>query len=516
MFNGQFENRLDFGAAVSMRPDNNNLNEVWSHLQGLVHEAKSLRLAEEFAKTPQRAELYSVEVSDKLFFDYSKNLLSTQIMESLLDLGRKSSLSDYARSQADPFQLPHVFFRSHMDDLSGKTNVEESREATEFFSRIKEICRRVRSGLWTACTGEKFRHILCFVENEQWADSLKMVAEVIRDSDIIPCMIECSDREAIDAKILDKHESVLETTLVVILGTVDIKRLTKIAEKIDKLLGAGLEGEKASQRHLLPVVPAARKRLSAGSFREAVPVPSWMSDDHFLWGIGAIPLAVSSGFENYIEFCAGGHFMDEHTRKARTSENIPLIMALIRFWYDHFLDADARVCLPFDERLAFLPSHVRQLEVHLNQSLPPNDRISLTSSALLGTREHNNLIESLHEPLSRRPADIILVAKRDHPAATKQHDKLTALGIGHGEALMLGRSIEDATEKVTKVIGPSPPARELAMKMGRRGNKPTSTFIVGQLTAFSLGMLLAMYEQSLSSTAYLNFSLKNMRVRSKD
>src|SRR6202012_1510342 len=88
------------------------------------------------------------------------------------------------------------------------------------------------------------------------------------------------------------------------------------------------------------------------------------------------------------------------------------------------------------------------------------------------------------------PIDFIAVLTPEHPLVS-HHPKLLANCFAQSEALMLGRTLEEAK----KVAGADKP--ELAPHLVFPGNRPTSTLLVDALTARSLGALIALYEHKV-------------------
>jgi glucose-6-phosphate isomerase len=96
----------------------------------------------------------------------------------------------------------------------------------------------------------------------------------------------------------------------------------------------------------------------------------------------------------------------------------------------------------------------------------------------------------LHQGPTIVPIDFIAVLTPEHPLVS-HHPKLLANCFAQSEALMLGRTLEEAK----KVAGADKP--ELAPHLVFPGNRPTSTLLVDALTARSLGALIALYEHKV-------------------
>ena len=58
--------------------------------------------------------------------------------------------------------------------------------------------------------------------------------------------------------------------------------------------------------------------------------------------------------------------MDQHFRHAAPLENVPVMLALVGIWHNQICGYATRAVLPYDQRLALLPSYLQQLEMESN------------------------------------------------------------------------------------------------------------------------------------------------------
>jgi glucose-6-phosphate isomerase len=94
-----------------------------------------------------------------------------------------------------------------------------------------------------------------------------------------------------------------------------------------------------------------------------------------------------------------------------------------------------------------------------------------------GTSSQHSFFQALHQGTDSVPADFIGVARPAHPHRASQ-DALLAHLLAQGEALANGAADADAQKAYP-------------------GNRPSTTFVLDELTPASLGALLAMYEHSV-------------------
>jgi glucose-6-phosphate isomerase len=107
-----------------------------------------------------------------------------------------------------------------------------------------------------------------------------------------------------------------------------------------------------------------------------------------------------------------------------------------------------------------------------------------------GTNGQHAFFQMLHQGPTLIPIDFIAVLTPEHPLVD-HHAKLLANCFAQSEALMLGRTLEEAK----KVAGPG--KEELATHLSFPGNRPTTTIMLDALTPQTLGALIALYEHKV-------------------
>jgi len=143
-----------------------------------------------------------------------------------------------------------------------------------------------------------------------------------------------------------------------------------------------------------------------------------------------------------------------------------------------------------------LPGYLQQLDMESNgksasidAELIHDDTAPVTWGES-GTNGQHAFFQMLHQGQTIVPADFIAVLKPDaslEPVLRDHHIKLLANCFAQSEALMLGRTREEAVS----IAGER---HDLVPHLIFAGNRPTNTILLDALTPFSLGALLALYE----------------------
>ena len=163
---------------------------------------------------------------------------------------------------------------------------------------------------------------------------------------------------------------------------------------------------------------------------------------------------------------------------------------------------------PYHQGLKRLPAYLQQLEMESNGKCVDLDGESLpfgTSPVVWGepgTNGQHAYFQMLHQGTDVIPVEFILVKTPTHTLADL-HTKLLANGLAQSQALMLGKTTQQAqTEKAPTASKDLDPLT-LAKHRSFPGNRPSTTLVLDQLTPTSLGALIALYEHRVFTSGAL-------------
>jgi len=113
-----------------------------------------------------------------------------------------------------------------------------------------------------------------------------------------------------------------------------------------------------------------------------------------------------------------------------------------------------------------------------------------------GTDGQHAFYQLIHQGTQLIPCDFIAPV-RSHNPLSDHHAKLLANCLAQTEALMRGRTEDEArTEMLRAGVDPAE-ADRLAPHRQFDGNRPTTTILMDQVTPHTLGALVALYEQKI-------------------
>ncbi|GAA1046783.1 glucose-6-phosphate isomerase [Rothia amarae] len=467
-----------------------------------------------FAEDSKRAERFTFEAAD-LLVDLSKNIINTEILESLkklaaevkLDERRAAMFSGEHINVTEDRAVLHTALR-RPSDISPELQVDGQNvdaDVQEVLGRMYDFADRVRSGEWTGITGKKIETV---------------VNIGIGGSDLGPVMVyealKPYAQDGLEARFIsnidptDAAETVAdldpETTLFIVasktFGTLETLTNARVCRQwlLDSLRENGaLEGKEendAVASHFIAVSTALDKVKDFGIDPEnAFGFWNWVGGRYSVDSAIGTSLAIVLGPDVFEEFLAGFHAMDEHFRTASLEENVPALMGLLNIWNVNFLGAETHAVLPYDQYLHRFPAYLQQLTMESNgKGVTAEGKPVIYNTGEVfwgepGTNGQHAFYQLIHQGTRIIPADFIAFANPVH--ATKDgdqdvHELFLANFFAQTKALAFGKTADEVRAEGTDEA--IVPARVFT------GNRPTTSIMASKLTPSVLGQLIALYE----------------------
>ena len=226
----------------------------------------------------------------------------------------------------------------------------------------------------------------------------------------------------------------------------------------------------------------------------------WVGGRYSMWGPIGLSLMIAIGPEAFDQFLAGARAMDRHFLTAPLAQNMPVMLALVGIWHNQICDYTTRAVLPYDQRLSRLPAYLQQLEMESN-----GKRVAIDGSDLAtpsgpvvwgepGTNGQHAFYQLIHQGTRTVPCEF-LVARRGHePDLAHQHLLLVSNCLAQAEALLRGRSLDEARAIMARKGLTGAELERQARHRVFPGNRPSTVLAYDRLTPFTLGQIIALYE----------------------
>ena len=206
-------------------------------------------------------------------------------------------------------------------------------------------------------------------------------------------------------------------------------------------------------------------------------------------------LAVAVGPEEFREFLAGFHAVDEHFATTPFAQNVPVLMGLLNVWYVNFFGAHTHAVLPYAQYLHRFAAYLQQLTMESNGKCVRWDGAPVTTQTgevfwgEPGTNGQHAFYQLIHQGTRLIPADFIAVANPAHPLQDGDvdvHGLFLANFFAQTKALAFGKTADEVRAEGT--------AEEIVPARVFSGNRPTTSIMAPALTPTVVGQLIALYE----------------------
>jgi glucose-6-phosphate isomerase len=459
-----------------------------------------------FRDDPDRFAKFSAHFED-LLLDYSKVKLDAKALELLLQVAKEADLENKRSAMffgekintTENRAVLHTALRNRSDEpvlVDGEDVMPDIRSVLDAMAEFSEA---IRSGELTSSADIPFTDV---------------VNIGIGGSDLGPAMTTLALAPYHDgpelhyvsnvdgAHIADTLEKLdPQSTLIIVASKTftTVETMTN-AQTARKWIAEAL-GEDAVGDHFAAVSTALDKVAAFGIDEARVfGFWDWVGGRYSIWSAIGLPLMIAIGPDAFYEFLEGAHALDTHFQTAPLEENLPVLMALIGIWHRNVLGFGARAVLPYDQRLARLPAYLQQLDMESNGKRVKLDGTSVDGDTgpLVwgepGTNGQHAFYQLLHQGTTVIPCEFLIAAKGHEDDLSHQHELLISNCLAQSEALMLGRTLDEAKSQLESAGLAEDDIQRLAPHKVFPGDRPSITLVYDQLTPFSLGRIIALYE----------------------
>lgn len=228
----------------------------------------------------------------------------------------------------------------------------------------------------------------------------------------------------------------------------------------------------------------------------------WVGGRFSIWSAVSVAAGLAVGSDVVAGLQNGAKAMDDHFLTAPIDNNAPVQLAMSGIANRSILNYGSLNISAYDSRLANLIPYIQQLEMEsLGKSVDLNgEPITVPTGPAVwgmpGTDAQHTFFQWLHQGSDGAPVDFIACQNEDH-SWKEHHTQLLAHCLAQREALMTGKTYEQAIDECIRAGIPENRARELAKHKIHPGGRPSNLIMMRSLTPFALGALLALYEHKV-------------------
>ncbi len=465
------------------------MTDLWRRLAAVQEQTPPLRAL--FAENPHRFTDFSASFDD-LLLDYSKTALTRESRALLLDLAQTAGVAKlrdamFAGKKINTTEdraVLHTALRNVANTPVFVDGADVMPQINQTLAALFGFAEAVRGGTVMAADGAAFTDVINIG---------------IGGSDLGPAMVTgalapyhdgprthfVSNVDAAHLADTIRRLDPARTLVIVASKTFATIETMTNAQSARRWVVAAL-GEDAVPAHFAAVSTALDKVAAFGIKPERTfGFWDWVGGRYSVWSAIGLPVMLAIGTKNFRAFLAGAHELDQHFRIAPPERNLPLLLGLIGIWHRDICGFAARAILPYDQRLARLPAYLQQLDMESNGKnvTKSGAAVARRTGPLVwgepGTNGQHAFYQLLHQGTDIIPAEFLIAAQGHEMEMAAHHRLLIANCLAQSEALMKGRTLQEAGGNPHRVFA---------------GDRPSVTLAYEKLDPRTLGRLIALYE----------------------
>ena len=462
-----------------------------------------------FQYNPNRFNEFSIQ-TDSYLFDFSKNLIDSKTLDLLLDLAEEVKLKEAIEKMFSGDKINETEGRAVLHtalrDFSNKEILVDGQNIKPAIKKVldhmKSFSESVISGSHKGFTGKEITDV---------------VNVGIGGSDLGPVMV-CSALKHFKTRLNVHFVSNVdgnhlaevvknlnpETTLFIIASkTFTTQETMTNANSAKKwFLKSGATNEDVA-KHFVALstnIEAVKKFGIAET--NIFEFWDWVGGRYSLWSAIGLSIVLSVGYENFEQLLRGAYDTDVHFQTKDFKENIPVLMGLVGIWYRNFYAAGTYAILPYSQYLDRFSAYLQQGDMESNgKSVDRNGEfVEYETGPIIwgepGTNGQHAFYQLIHQGTELIPADFIAYAKSPNDVGEHQ-DILLANYFAQTEALAFGKTEDEVFVELKSSGKTEEEIEKLLNYKIFSGNTPTNSFLFKELTPFSLGQLIALYEHKI-------------------
>lgn len=484
--------------------------QAWRKLEAHFEQTRELHLKQLFADDPERFDRFSIQFEDMLV-DYSKNRMTEETLELLLQLAKECQLEDAIEQMFTGAPINETEGRAVLHvALRNRTNLPVLVEGKDVMPEVNEVLKRMEAfadqmvkGARLGYTGKPLRTIVNIGIGGSDLGAV-MVTEALKpywQPGMQVHFVSNVDGTHM-AETLKQCDP--ETTLFMIASKTFTTQETMTNARTARswfLKAAGKEEEVAKHFVAISTNEAGVKDFGIAP-ENMFGFWDWVGGRYSLTSAIGLPIACTIGFDRFRQLLEGFHAMDLHFRETKLENNLPVLLGLIGIWYNNFFGAESEAILPYDQYLHRFPAYFQQGNMESNGKYVGRDgkTVNYETGPIIwgepGTNGQHAFYQLIHQGTKLIPCDFIAPAVSHNPLGD-HHPKLLSNFFAQTEALMMGKTESEVRSELEASGKSEDEIKALLPFKVFEGNRPTNSILIRKLTPRSLGSLIALYEHKI-------------------
>ncbi len=463
-----------------------------------------------FDNDAERFNKFSLNFGD-ILFDYSKNIITAKTMQLLLQLAADCRVPEAIESmfrgdlinETEGRAVLHTALRNFSGNPVYSAGVDVMPDVIKVQAQMKNFCESVHSGVWKGYTGKKIKYIVNIGIGGSDLGP-KMVTEALK-----PYWVEgiqvyfVSNVDGTDISETLKKVTPDETIFLVASKTFTTQETMTNAHTAREWFLQSAQDERHIAGHFVALSTNEKAVEKFGINPQNMFVFwDWVGGRYSLWSAIGLSIALTIGYDSFEQLLKGAYAVDEDFKTEPADKNIPVIMALTGLWYTNFFGAQTEAILPYDQYMHRFAAYFQQGNMESNGKHVDRQgsEINYSTGPVIwgepGTNGQHAFYQLIHQGTVLIPCDFIAPAISHNPIGD-HHVKLLSNYFAQTEALMNGKTEKEVRAELAEAGKTPEEIKKLLPFKVFKGDRPTNSFLVKQITPYTLGSLIAFYEHKI-------------------
>lgn len=484
--------------------------QAWQDLTAHFEQAQDFQLSDLFANDSARFSKFSAQFGSDILLDYSKNLITEETLTKLFALAKETELdaaiadmfSGEKINRTEDRAVLHVALRNRSNTPIMVDGEDVMPAVNAVLEKMKSFSERIISGEWKGYTGKEITDIVNIgIGGSDLGPYMVSEALGAYKTRLNMHFVSNVDGTHIAETLKDLNP---ETTLFLIASKTFTTQetMTNALSARDWFL-AKAEDKAHVAKHFAALSTNGEAVAEFGIDTDNMfEFWDWVGGRYSLWSAIGLSICLSVGFDNFVALLDGGHAMDKHFAEAPLEQKLPVILALIGIWYNNFHGAETEAILPYDQYMHRFAAYFQQGNMESNGKYVDRggNPVDYQTGPIIwgepGTNGQHAFYQLIHQGTKLIPCDFIAPAISHNPLGD-HHPKLMANFFAQTEALAFGKSREKVEAEFFAAGKSQEEVNELAEFKVFEGNRPTNSILVKEITPYTLGALIALYEHKI-------------------
>ncbi|MBX2925197.1 MAG: glucose-6-phosphate isomerase [Chitinophagaceae bacterium] len=481
---------------------------AWQQLQQHYANTKNTHLRDLFKNDPERFNKYSIQYDD-ILFDYSKNRITDETLTLLFQLAAETGLKEGIEAMFSGERINQTENRSVLHtalrNFSGKAVLADGKDVMPDVKRVleqmKTFAGKIHSGEWKGYSGKKIKYIVNIGIGGSDLGPV-MITEALK-----PYWVEgiqswfVSNVDGTHIAETLKKVTPEETLFLIASKTFTTQETMTNAHTARSWFLEAAKDKKEIAKHFVALSTNEKEVVKFGIDKANMfEFWDWVGGRYSLWSAIGLSIVLTIGYAHFEELLKGAYATDVHFRTAPFEKNIPVIMALIGLWYTNFFGTQTEAILPYDQYMHRFAAYFQQGNMESNGKYVDRGgkKAGYATGPVIwgepGTNGQHAFYQLIHQGTIIIPCDFIAPAISHNPIGD-HHPKLLSNFFAQTEALMNGKTKEEVAAELDKLSEEE--KEKLVPFKVFEGNRPTNSFIIKEITPYTLGQLTALYEHKI-------------------